>query len=89
MVPENIERFFREGRIHTLPRKLKTKKLILAYIAQQLATGEYSEKDINQWLSQFYDDYAILRRLLLLDYHYISRCKDGATYFKTKMEDDF
>ncbi|SEQ42394.1 hypothetical protein SAMN04488558_11055 [Ignavigranum ruoffiae] len=32
MIPENIERFFSEERIHILPRKLKTKKLILDYI---------------------------------------------------------
>lgn len=88
MIPRTIERFFTEGRIHTLPRKLKTKKLILDYIAQKLAVGQYSEKEINEWLSQFYDDYAILRRLLV-DYHYINRSKDGAVYYKAKTIDEF
>ena len=81
MIPESINRFFKEGRIHTIPRKSEPRKLMLEYLDSQLEKGGYTELEINQWLLQYYDDYAILRRFLV-DYGYINRTKDGSLYTK-------
>ncbi|WP_143440748.1 DUF2087 domain-containing protein [Ignavigranum ruoffiae] len=43
---------------------------------------------MNHWLSQFDDDYAILRRLLV-GYHYFCLSKDGSVSYKMATEDEF
>lgn len=81
MIPDSIARFFKDGRLQTMPKKQEPRQQILNYISSQLEAGEYSEKEINQWLDNFHKDYAMLRRFLV-DYGYLTRTKDGAVYCK-------
>ena len=55
--------------------------LILENIDQEIKIGKYSEKEINEILLKYFDNYAVLRRALV-DYEFIGRTDDGSMYFK-------
>ena len=40
----------------------------------------YSEKEVNEMLGRSYEDYALLRRLLV-DYGFLDRKRDGSEYW--------
>lgn len=55
-------------------QKLKSKQDLLAYLQEELAKkgSTFTEKEVNAFLAETYDDFAILRRYLV-DYGYLSR----------------
>lgn len=69
-----------EGPLTTFPSGEKRRLTLLRHIATFFEPGRvYTEKEVNQVLSQFYEDYALLRRYLV-DYGFISRARDGSAY---------
>ncbi|HEP1843916.1 TPA: DUF2087 domain-containing protein [Streptococcus suis] len=75
------EKFFRDGKLLVIPKKLKSKQVLFAYLQEELAKKDsvFTEKEINAFLAEFYDDCAILRRYLV-DYGYLSRDQYGLEY---------
>ncbi|HFI0452951.1 TPA: DUF2087 domain-containing protein [Streptococcus suis] len=75
------EKFFRDGKLLVIPKKLKSKQILFAYLQEELAKkgSTFTEKEVNTFLAEFYDDYAILRRYLV-DYGYLSRDQYGLEY---------
>lgn len=75
------EKFFRQGKLIVIPKKLKSKQVLFAYLQEELATkgSTFTEKEVNGFLAEIYDDYAILRRYLV-DYGYLSRDQYGLEY---------
>ncbi|TGL89516.1 DUF2087 domain-containing protein [Leptospira congkakensis] len=64
------------------PRKENLRNQILNYIALGLPeTDIFNEKEINEYLSFYYHDYALLRRYLI-DLKYLNRNQDGSKYFR-------
>ncbi|GGF12708.1 hypothetical protein GCM10010954_09320 [Halobacillus andaensis] len=53
----------REGTLRQMPSQLKKKLVVLSYYVQGLEKGKvYSEKEINEYIKEFYNDYATVRR---------------------------
>ncbi|HFI0738645.1 TPA: DUF2087 domain-containing protein [Streptococcus suis] len=80
-VQEIQEKFFREGKLIAFPKKLKSRQDLFAYLQEELAKkgSTFTEKEVNSFLAEIYDDYAILRRYLV-DYGYLSRDQYGLEY---------
>ncbi|MCO4346419.1 DUF2087 domain-containing protein [Staphylococcus agnetis] len=74
------ERFIKNNRIQVIPRKEKDKKALMEILALEFEKGKiYTEKEINEILKSFYDDYVLLRRYMI-DYSLSSRDKGGKEY---------
>jgi hypothetical protein len=55
-----------EGRLKLIPRQWKKREVILRYLVEQFEPGRrYSEREVNEVISQTHDDYATLRRELI------------------------
>jgi hypothetical protein len=53
----------KNGRIKTIPSQQKKKLFILEHMVEGLKVGEkYKEKDLNEYIQQFHEDFATLRR---------------------------
>ena len=79
-----LSRHVKDGKVITLPRKLNKKKILLGIIAENFEIERlYSEKEVNNILVQWYDDYVILRRYLV-DFKFLTREDDGSSYVKEK-----
>ncbi|MDX8367375.1 metalloregulator ArsR/SmtB family transcription factor [Cytobacillus sp. IB215665] len=64
-----------DGKLKTIPAQRKKKLIILEYIIKGLEQGrKYTEREINEHIKQFHDDYATLRRELIMG-HYMYREK--------------
>ena len=75
------QRFMKDDRITTLPRKEKDKIALLQYVVKAFQNNKtYSEYEVNQILKSYYGDYAILRRYLV-DYAMLMREDDGKRYW--------
>lgn len=62
-----------EGKLKQLPAQLKKKLIILERIVSIFEKGQkYPEKEINEALKRFHDDYATLRRELIM-HHFMYR----------------
>jgi hypothetical protein len=59
-----IENFLtKDGKLKTIPAQRKKKLILLYHLANGLETGrKYEEKEINQYIQRFHDDYATIRR---------------------------
>jgi excisionase family DNA binding protein len=58
-----IGRFMKKGRFETLPVQYKRRKYILEYMLRQFELNRlYSEKEVNEIISRFHDDYCRVRR---------------------------
>lgn len=74
------ERFIKNNRIQVIPRKEKDKKALMEILASEFEKGKiYNEKEINEVLKSYYDDYVLLRRYMI-DYSLLSRDKGGKEY---------
>ena len=74
------ERFIKNNRIQVIPRKEKDKKALMEILALEFEKGKiYTEKEINEILKSFYDDYVLLRRYMI-DYSLLYRDKGGKEY---------
>lgn len=52
-----------EGKLKHMPRQLKKKNVILSYFVQWFEHGKtYEEKEVNEYIQTFFDDYATVRR---------------------------
>lgn len=79
---EEINKYIKDGRFTVIPRKEKNKLIIFDYLIERLKKGNkthFTEKELNEWIKQYYDDYAILRRYLV-DYGYLLRDNYGKVY---------
>lgn len=63
-----IRNFFtNDGKLKNYPAQRKKKLVVLAHIVKGLDFGKiYQEKDINEYLKKFHEDYATLRRELIM-----------------------
>ncbi|MFG6149137.1 DUF2087 domain-containing protein [Halobacillus sp. B23F22_1] len=51
------------GTLRQMPSQLKKKLVVLSYYVQGLEKGKiYSEKEINEYIKEFYNDFATVRR---------------------------
>lgn len=71
-----IDTFFREGRLHQIPRQQAKRRVVLDFLAGHFEPGaRYSEADVNAMLRRFHPDTAALRRYLV-DGEFLER-RDG------------
>ncbi|WP_088013522.1 metalloregulator ArsR/SmtB family transcription factor [Gottfriedia acidiceleris] len=63
-----INNFFtKEGKLKIYPAQRKKKLVVLAHMVKGLEFGRvYQEKEINEYLKEFHEDYATLRRELIM-----------------------
>jgi hypothetical protein len=65
--------FVRDGRLLRFPTGETRKQVILDYIAERFASDRtYTEREVNDILKAFADDYTTIRRALV-DRHYLNR----------------
>jgi hypothetical protein len=63
-----LRRFFRGGRLVSIPTQKSKKLVVLDRLAQEFDVGRrYKEREVNAVLRQFHDDVAALRRYLVDD----------------------
>ena len=59
--------FSKDGRLKQIPAQLKKKLIVLQYMAERLESGhKYEEKELNEFIKQYHDDFATLRRELIM-----------------------
>jgi hypothetical protein len=76
-----LKAYFRGGRLTEMPAKLSKRKIVLTRLALEFEAGvRYSEREVNERLKRFHDDYATLRRYLI-DEGMLSR--DGGEYWRS------
>ncbi|TCZ76134.1 metalloregulator ArsR/SmtB family transcription factor [Paenibacillus albiflavus] len=63
-----IRNFFTsEGKLKSLPAQLKKKLIVLEHLVSQLEKGrKYSEKEINDFIKNFHEDFATIRREFIM-----------------------
>ncbi|MCO4096645.1 DUF2087 domain-containing protein [Macrococcus canis] len=77
-------RFFKNNKLVQIPKKEKDKKLLFDWFVTLFNHNEtYSEKEINEVIKAYYNDYAIIRRYMV-DYGYLKRTDDGKRYERVK-----
>ncbi len=63
-----VSRFMRGGRLKSIPATRNKRLAVLDHLAQQFEPGRtYTEREVNETLVRFHDDYAALRRYLVDD----------------------
>ena len=68
-----LSTFFADGRLTGVPAKLSKRLVVLDEVAQSFEPGvRYPEREVNEILHRFHDDYAALRRYLI-DGSFLSR----------------
>ena len=67
---EVLRNFFTpEGRLKQVPAQRKKRLIVLQHIVKGLQTGtSYTEKEINEHIQKFHDDFATLRRELIVNH---------------------
>ena len=71
-----------DGRLKQIPTRRKKLMVVLRWLAGLFEADKlYSEREINDILTQYHDDYAALRRDLV-DFKFLRRERDGTTYWK-------
>lgn len=67
---EVIRNFFApDGRLKQIPAQRKKRLIVLQHIVKGLKTGtSYTEKEINEHIKKFHDDFATLRRELIVNH---------------------
>ncbi|WP_409275342.1 metalloregulator ArsR/SmtB family transcription factor [Neobacillus sp. SCS-31] len=74
-----ISNFFTtEGKLKNIPAQRKKKLFVFEHIVKGLKKGvKYEEKEINEYIKKFHEDYATIRREFIIN-HYMYR--ENATY---------
>lgn len=79
-----LKAYFKEGLdgpLHDFPKKEKKKIAILHHIIKRFDLNKrYTEKEVNEILSNVYNDYVTLRRYLI-EYGFMDRKSDGSQYW--------
>lgn len=58
-----IDNFIKDGRVASLPAQRKKRRYVLEYILGNFNSGRvYTEKEVNEIISRFYDDFCTVRR---------------------------
>lgn len=83
------ERFLRswvkDGRIAHIPAQEKKKQILIRWLAGEIdPQRRWTEREFSEWLSQFNEDYATLRRYLV-DGGYMAR--ENGIYWRTPVND--
>ncbi len=72
---KTLRHFFKEGKLVSIPAGRKQRVIVLQYLLEQFEAGRaYPEREVNDLLGAFNEDYATLRRELV-DYGYLVREK--------------
>lgn len=89
MVSQELERFFKNGKLQTIPKKMNDKMLLFRFLWEQLKQQgqQFTEKEVNEIIKQFYGDYAILRRYLV-DNRFLLRDQYGTVYTVNTLEEE-
>ncbi|MEA2485137.1 MAG: hypothetical protein QOD46_248 [Actinomycetota bacterium] len=78
---EILSRFFKKGRLVSMPAARAKRVAVLNHLAQEFEPGHYyDEREVNRILKRYHDDYATLRRYLV-DESFLSR--DAGKYWRT------
>jgi DNA-binding transcriptional ArsR family regulator len=57
----------KNGRVKTIPAQQKKKLFLLEHMVEGLEVGtKYSEQEVNEYIKQFHDDFATLRREFII-----------------------
>ena len=79
-----LETFFQDGRLKVMPVKRKKRLVVLDEIVERFAYDRvYSEKEVNEIITEIFDDYCTVRRELV-DERMMGRDRDG--YWRVKVE---
>lgn len=72
-----IRNFFTaDGKLKSIPSQLKKKLIALEHMVSRLEKGRaYTEKEINEFIKQYHDDFATLRREFIM-HQYMFRDKE-------------
>lgn len=78
-----LETFMPGGKMHAMPMKQPQIVIILDEVSLKFeGEREYTEKEVNEILSEIYEkDFVTLRRYLV-DFGYLNRTRDGSVYKK-------
>jgi hypothetical protein len=61
-----LRQYFRGGRLREIPAKRSKRRIVLTRLALEFEAGvRYPERQVNEMLKRFHDDYAALRRYLV------------------------
>jgi hypothetical protein len=75
----------KDGRIVDIPAQEKKKQILIRWLAGQVdLERRWTEREFNEWLSKFNEDYATLRRYLV-DAGYMAR--ENGIYWRTPEND--
>lgn len=59
--------FTKEGKLRNIPAQLKKKLIVLEHLVLKLEKGrKYSEKEINEFIKDYHEDYATIRREFIM-----------------------
>lgn len=62
-----------DGKLKSIPAQRKKKIIVLAHLAKGLIKGKkYTEKEINEYILKFHEDYATIRREFIMN-HFMYR----------------
>src|SRR5690606_23437460 len=69
-----IQNFFtKDGRLKTIPAQRKKRLMVLEHLMKGLTIGtKYPEKEINEYIKQYHEDYATIRREFIMN-HFMYR----------------
>lgn len=63
--------FAKDGRLRQIPAQYKKKLIALQYMVEKLEPGVvYSEKEINEFIKPFHEDYATIREFIMHQFMY-------------------
>jgi len=64
-----IENFFTsDGRLKNIPAQRKKKLIVFEHMLKGLQRGrKYEEKELNEYIKRFHDDYATIRREFIIN----------------------
>lgn len=80
-----LRTWVKDGRIVDIPAQEKKKQILIRWLARQIdPKRRWTEREFSEWLSQFNEDYAFLRRYLV-DNHYMAR--ENGIYWRTPEND--
>lgn len=72
---KTLRHFFKDGELVSIPASRRQRVVVLQYLLEQFEPGrEYREREVNDLLGSFNEDFATLRRELV-DYGYLVRDK--------------
>lgn len=80
MVEDSLERqkiignfYSKDGKLKTIPAQRKKKLIVFEHMVKGLKSGKkYEEKELNEYIKQFHEDYATIRREFIIN-HYMYR----------------